>query len=932
MKQITFLTFLFCAAVGTFAQDLRITEIMYNPGNTDSSWEWIEVYNAGTELIDLSGYVIDDNSGADYGEANIPSGNILSGKSAILFNASKLSESDFQQAWGTVNLIPVTRWSSLNNSGDTIGIWNSFESYLGDSTSQENVIEQVTYAADGTWPEDDGTSSIYLSDLNADSSDGSNWLLSTTGMITPLFKTYVSTPIEIGGDTDIGSPGLPGITDIVKPEITCPELIDMLSDEGNCAATIALVLPTATDNISTQFEFEGTRNDGLALADLFPIGDTAITWTATDEAGNVSDNCTQIIRISDQVSPVLNCPEAITRSSEDGNPIVIEIDFATASDACEGELDLSFIRSDNLSFQEPFSIGTTTITWEARDASGNVSECEQLITVNSTASMENEITSFSISEQLGESIIDSQSKTVSIKVLFGTDITALVPNIEISEGATVSPNNESVQDFTLPIAYTVNSEDGSEAVWMVTVEVEEEDEEEEKLLAITSFVLVNADTNEDLFPLEEGMQIDVTALPTLHLDIRANTSEDVESVRLSLAGAQTTTRTESLIPYALYQDLPIGNYKGNEFIAGAYTVSATPYASDSTQGEIGNSLSLNFELISTTGTLEIESFTLINADTNEALFELEQGMVIDINSLPTNHLDIRANTTDDVESVKLSLSGSQTSSRTESLEPYALFQDLPIGNYKGNNFATGNYSVIAVPYSEDSAKGSLGSSFRIDFELVDSGLEVLEFILVNAETDEDLFSISEGMQIDINALPTLNLDIRANTSEAVESVRLSISGALNSSRVESLVPYALFQDLPIGNYKGNIFQVGSYSVSGETFSENSGQGQPGNSLSINFELIDSIASVGGQKSNTLIISPNPAWNETRLSFKKSVEITTIDIYDNLGRLMKTFVGKEVEIGDDYLVQLQSLPYGNYFVRARDTNGNFHNSQLLISRE
>ncbi|KAG1649374.1 hypothetical protein GQR58_029092 [Nymphon striatum] len=81
-------------------------------------------------------------------------------------------------------------------------------------------------------------------------------------------------------------------------------------------------------------------------------------------------------------------------------------------------------------------------------------------------------------------------------------------------------------------------------------------------------MLVNADTNEDLFLIEEGMMIDINDLPTVHLDIRAITTDDVESVRLSLSGAITTERTESLVPYALFQDLPIGNYKGSDFVLG----------------------------------------------------------------------------------------------------------------------------------------------------------------------------------------------------------------------------------------------------------------------------------------------------------------------------------------------------------------------------
>jgi hypothetical protein len=1011
MKQISLFIFLMCVMLKCIAQDLRITEVMYNPSNTDSSWEWVEVYNAGTELVDLNGYVIDDNSGAEYTESNITSGTILPGESVVMFNGASLSEAEFSQVWGTVNLVSVTRWSALNNGGDSIGIWNNFQSYLNDNVAQENTIEQLTYDDDGqVWPKDDGFASIYLLDLEADNNLGTNWSLSISGANTPLFKAYTSKVFETNDGQDIGSPGLSSIADSEKPEITCPDTVEMIAEADNCGAKFPIVLPTATDNISSEFEFEGIRNDGLALIDFFPVGETIINWTAIDEAGNISESCEQIVRIIDEVLPVLNCPEAIIVSSEDGNSVIIEIEFATASDTCGGELALSFTRSDDLGLQEPFPIGVTIINWKVLDEARNVSECEQIITVNFIGSPENAFTAFSISNQLGESAIDNVNKMVNLKVPFGTNITALIPSIEISDGASVSPAKGAIQDFTTSVAYTVTAEDETEQIWIVTIEIEEEEEVvEENQLIITSFVLVNADTNEDLFPLEEGMQINRRDLPTLNLDIRANTSEDVESVRLSLSGDQITARTESLIPYALFQDLPIGNYKGNEFALGTYEVSAIAYAADGLKGKMGAPLTLNFEIVDfceslevsleifedlqdtenpivlsgglpeggiysgegvvdgifdpsigegiyditynyvdvitgcegsvteslmvlSTIILKVESFTLINADTNEDLFEIEEGMVIDINSLPTNHLDIRANTTNDVESVKLSLSGSQVSARTESLKPYALFQDLPIGNYKGNNFTTGKYSVIGVPYAEDNARGNLGSSFRINFELVDANLQIIDFTLVNAETNEDIFQITDGMVIDINALPTLNLDIRANTSSDVESVIMSITGALNSSRTESLVPYVLFQDLPIGDYKGSPFQIGMYSVTGETFSENNGRGKQGMNLTINFELIDPIVIIGSSKSNSVVLSPNPALHKTRLSFENKVEIRSIAIHDNLGRVVLTFAGKEVEEVNDYILQISSLPFGVYFVKAQDIEGNYYSSQLIVSKK
>ncbi len=932
MKQITFLTILLCTVLGSQAQDLRITEIMYNPSNADSAWEWVEVYNAGTELVNLTGYVIDDNSGAEYSEANIQSGSILSGQSAILFNASALSESDFLQVWGTVNLIPVSRWSALNNSGDTIGIWNSFEAYSGDNSSQENVIEQVQYLADGEiWPEDDGAASIYLTDLDVDNEVGTNWSLSTSGAVTPLFKAYTSTVFESNDGEDVSSPGLPGTFDTEKPMITCPEAINMISDEDNCGATFPLVLPTATDNITTELQIAGIRNDGLELTDLFPIGETTITWTATDEAGNVSDGCSQTITITDEVPPILNCPEAITVSSEDGNPVTIEIELATGSNACDGELNLSFTRSDDLGLQEAYPVGITTITWKALDASNNMSECEQVITVNASASTANAITSFSIVEQLGQSEIDAENNRVTLKVPFGTDVTALIPTIEISEDATITPDSNTAQNFELPVSYTVTSGAETEQVWIVIVEIEEEDEEEEKPLEITAFVVVNADTNEDLFVLEEGMQIDVKDLPTPHLAIRAEASGDVESVRLSLDGALTAARTENVAPFALFGDSPNGNYNGNIFTAGTYTLTATPYGEDDLGGNIGEVLKLNFELNEEQPEIAVTEFILVNADTNDDLFLLTEGMQIDVSSLPTLNLDIRANTSEGVESVQLQLEGSMEITRTENFAPYALNGDSPVGVYNGAEFSAGIYKISAFPFTLDGLGGEMGVDLSINFELVDSApiLSVTSFALVNADTNEDILVLTDGMQIELSSLPTLNLDIRANASDDVESVSLTLSGAQTANRTENVVPFALFGDFPAENYNGNVFEAGDYSITAIGYAESKLKGEIGESLSIDFQLVDTQAS--SKQANQMKVYPNPASNEATLMFKTPEKLAMIYLYDALGREVGEYYGDKVKNEGGYTLDVNSIPNGIYYIKSYGENGGLYQKQIMIKK-
>ena len=84
---------------------------------------------------------------------------------------------------------------------------------------------------------------------------------------------------------------------------------------------------------------------------------------------------------------------------------------------------------------------------------------------------ENEITSFQIPEQIGETIIDAELHAILVEVPEGTVVTALTPEITISENAVIDPESGTAQDFTEPFVYTVTAENGDEQEWTVTVDI-----------------------------------------------------------------------------------------------------------------------------------------------------------------------------------------------------------------------------------------------------------------------------------------------------------------------------------------------------------------------------------------------------------------------------------------------------------------------------
>jgi len=92
--------------------------------------------------------------------------------------------------------------------------------------------------------------------------------------------------------------------------------------------------------------------------------------------------------------------------------------------------------------------------------------------IDKVASTETDILTFTFTEQTGVATIDATNHTVSIEVAEGTDVTSLSPTIEISAGASVTPNTGVAQDFSSDVTYNVTAEDGvASQEWVVSVSV-----------------------------------------------------------------------------------------------------------------------------------------------------------------------------------------------------------------------------------------------------------------------------------------------------------------------------------------------------------------------------------------------------------------------------------------------------------------------------
>ena len=202
------------------------------------------------------------------------------------------------------------------------------------------------------------------------------------------------------------------ITDDEAPTIDCSAIdVTQDADAGACTYTVVGTEfdPTFADNCSATIENDFNNGASLAGED-FPVGTTAVVWTATDPAG-LTATCTIEIVITDVEAPVISCLDDFDYNLVDPNDCFADIDTSIVDilDACTSEADMSLtimvqLETSPGTFAAPaaetisivhnpatdeFDItatnlrtGLNLVTLTAEDENGNSTTCTFYITVN----------------------------------------------------------------------------------------------------------------------------------------------------------------------------------------------------------------------------------------------------------------------------------------------------------------------------------------------------------------------------------------------------------------------------------------------------------------------------------------------------------------------------------------------------------------------
>lgn len=170
------------------------------------------------------------------------------------------------------------------------------------------------------------------------------------------------------GDLSDTCQGDVNVLDQLPPDLTCPS--DVTTEcTGNEQAFVDTGTATAVDCSSYTVD-----NPQPAY---YPVGTTEVNFSATDHYNNTG-SCSINVTVQDTVAPTITAPQAVTAecTSPDGTPVALGT--PVVHDVCDPSPQVTNDAPDL------FPLGSTTVTWTAKDRSNNQNSATQQVTVEDT--------------------------------------------------------------------------------------------------------------------------------------------------------------------------------------------------------------------------------------------------------------------------------------------------------------------------------------------------------------------------------------------------------------------------------------------------------------------------------------------------------------------------------------------------------------------
>jgi len=161
--------------------------------------------------------------------------------------------------------------------------------------------------------------------------------------------------------------------------------VSTTTNSGCTATSVVLTAPTTSDNCSVA---SVTNNHP---ATTYPLGNTTVTWTVTDDSGNTA-TATQVVTVTDITAPTIVCPVNLTTTVDTGICTTsIPTNNPTTTDNCAvvkltwnltgATTGASAATGINNLGTKVFNLGTTTVSYRVEDAAGNFATCSYTVKV-----------------------------------------------------------------------------------------------------------------------------------------------------------------------------------------------------------------------------------------------------------------------------------------------------------------------------------------------------------------------------------------------------------------------------------------------------------------------------------------------------------------------------------------------------------------------
>jgi len=299
----------------------------------------VRIYSAQSLNAPTSDSAIVLNAGSAYGDG---------------LNLNENSDLDSSASGRQIQVVVEVKVPADANGG-------SYSTSYGIKSAQDTTKPVITLNGDDPQIIEAGTA---YSELGATVTDNHDVGLTATVDSSKVQTSNIGTyPVTYNTSDISGNPADQvtrdvKVVDTIKPIITAP--VDVTSEAVGKTTVVALGMPTFSDSSGIDPKITNDAPQGLA----FPLGETVVTWTAADAAGNIA-TATQNVTITDKTVPVIT----LNGDSSIDVPVFgsYEEKDANVSDNYDGDSKATVTGSVDTA-----NVGTYTLTYDATDSNGNV--------------------------------------------------------------------------------------------------------------------------------------------------------------------------------------------------------------------------------------------------------------------------------------------------------------------------------------------------------------------------------------------------------------------------------------------------------------------------------------------------------------------------------------------------------------------------------